>query len=141
MTPPDLTTAAGWGVAIISAIFGAAEYAKNRKRNIKTDQETQLLSDAKVFEERARILLKLADDNLALYKNEHGEHIATRQYWHTKATEYQATLSACQEQLAELKSRPDLSDVMGFIRQQAQTSVEILMGIKEILVAIKDQRV
>lgn len=140
---PDPVVASGWGVAFVTFIMAAFERYKNHKaqakRETKAAGEAELLSDAKMHAERADILRKLADDNLVLYKQEHEEHKRTRDFWHEKSGEFQATLTTCQEKLADFQARPDLTKVMQSIEANSETSVQILKGIREIIDFIRQK--
>lgn len=124
-------------VAVIC--FGGATIQKftAKKKEDKTEAEKSLLSDAKMFQDRAEVLQKLAAENLNLYKAEHEDHKKTRDYWHDKASDFQSTLAKCQLQIEEFKSRPDLAQVVKHIEAQAATSVAILNGIRDVLEQIK----
>ena len=138
MNPPsDPALIGSWIVTIVVSVGLALEKLKSRKKEKRTEQEDALVSDAKMFEARGTLLRKLADDNLELYKTEHTAHEATRKYWHDKANEFQTTLAMCQEKLAESQAKPDYSDLITFIKQQADTSVQILKGIEKILQVIE----
>lgn len=132
---PQVT--AGWIVAAFTTFAAVFERLKSSKKEKKTEQENALLADAKFYQDRAEMFRKAAEDNLALYKQEHEEHQKTRDYWHGKAGEFQVTLLSCQEKLSEMTQRPDYSDILVFIKEQTETTGQILIGIKDILNALK----
>lgn len=120
-TDPVTTLVSIW--AGITTVAAAYERIRSSKKSDKVDADNQALSDAKMWKTRGDDLLKLVDEYKGYFEKERVEHAKTRDYWHDKATSFQADLSKCQEQIIELKGRPDLSDV--------------LKGIKEILDIIK----
>lgn len=137
MIIPPVDQVAAYTAAFIGLCGAVFERLRNKKKEDKTEAEKNLLSDARMFQERGEILKTLADDNLSLYKAEHEDHKKTRDYWHEKASEFQTTLAKCQVQIEEFKSRPDLTQVVKYIEAQSATSVAILGGIRDILEQIK----
>lgn len=133
-SPTELTAGA---VAVICFCQAVYERLRNKKKEEKSDTEKALLSDAKMFQDRSEVLAKLAADNLTLYKTEKASHEKTRDYWHEKASQFQATLGACQVQIEEYKQRPDFSQILHHIEQQAEATTEVLRGIRDILAEIK----
>lgn len=134
MTADQITAYVLGGIGLIAAII---ERWNAARRAAKTETETELLSDAKMHRDRATMLQKTAEENLALYHSEREEHQKTREYWHSKASEFQASLLVAQEKIAELTARPDLTDILNIIKGQSNTSLEILRGIQQILTAIE----
>lgn len=124
------------GLALIAAGY---ERFRKDKRERKTQAEQDVVNDAKLFQERATILAKLAEDNAKLYETEHEEHKKTRLYWHAKANDFQATLSSCQDKLTEVQLRPDYTDLAKMIETQSETSTTILRAIQEVVGLLKTQ--
>jgi hypothetical protein len=137
ITDIDVDKVASYIVAAIALGAAVFERLKASKKSAKTEAEQTLLSDAKMHEERAKMFQEVADQNKSLYIAEREEHQKTREYWHEKATEYQKTLSGCQERLAEFQAQPNFSEIVRFIQQQAETSTKILRGIEQVLEYIK----
>lgn len=117
LIPHDPITAI---VAAICAIMAGYERFINRKKELRTESENALVSDAKMHQDRAEQFRKIADDNMKMYQDERDSHTSTRSYWHDKATKDQAALSEAQNQLAEYKSRPDFNVVVALMRQQSE---------------------
>lgn len=132
---PDQITA--YVVGALGSIVAVVTYVRDMRRQAKTDTESELLSDAKMHRDRATMLQKTAEENLSLYYGEREEHKKTRDYWHSKASEFQASLLVAQEKIAELTARPDLTDILRCIENQSRMSTEILDGIKQILLTIE----
>lgn len=141
---------APWAAAFFASLFAGYERYQNSKaqakatnialvKEEKTQQEQDLLSDAKRLQERADLLGKLADDNATLFRAEQAAHKETREYWHAKGTEFQLSLSTCQDKLQEMQQRPDYSDILELIKQQAEISNQTLSAIKEVLTLIKNK--
>lgn len=136
LSPDQITAYVAGGVGVVVALISAI---RDMRRRAKTETESELLSDAKMHRDRAAMLQKTAEENLALYFSEREEHKKTRDYWHSKASEFQASLLVAQEKIAELTARPDLSDILNCIKSQSTMSTEILNGIKQILTTIENR--
>lgn len=121
-------------VAFLAAVF---ERFRSRKKEIKSEAEKDLLSDAKRLQERAELLGRLADDNASNFKKEQEEHQKTRLFWHNKASDFQADLARCQERMTELQERPDYSEIVEQIKVQSQTNHEILEAIRQVVNIVK----
>lgn len=138
MTLPIITTEQ---IAICFGTIGLAAGGFERwqasRKKIRSEQEEMLLSDAKMHKERAETFKQMADESMKFFVDEREAHEKTREFHHAKATEAQNALLRCQESIAEYKMRPDLTEVMEFIKQQSVTSVEILGGIKAIITRLE----
>lgn len=130
----DPQTIAPWiAAAVAGTAAGFERWRGTRKeKEVKVDQA--LVSDAKLWRERAEVFEKVANDNLKAFKDEHEDHVKTRIFWHDKASEFQATLSACQEKLVDFQARPDFREMMEFLRLQSAHSLAIFEEIKQIRV-------
>lgn len=137
MTIPSADQLASYIVGILGLCGAVYERLKSAKRTEKTEIESSLLTDARMFQDRATMLEGLAVDNLKLYTDEREEHKRTREYWHEKASEFQAALSKSQLIIEDYKSRPDLTAIMKHIESQATTSIAILNGIRDIMEQLK----
>lgn len=131
-TPEKITTV----VAVAAAAY--ERFISQRKKK-QTEAELALLSDAKLYQERATMLAKLADDNAQLFQAEHMDHQKTRDYWHNKATEFQGTLSACQEKLISYEARPDYSELAHMMEKVVTTSQNTLTAIHEVVTLLREQ--
>lgn len=134
-TPTEL---AGGILTIIFAIDAVFQRYKNSKKVKKSEQDDDILSEAKMYREKSNLMQKAAEENLKLYRTEKEDHNLTRKFWHDKSSEYQTDLTKCQTQIIELQSRPDLTDILNIVKDQSRTSVEILQGIADILKFIKE---
>lgn len=116
-------------------VFGATVFEKIRtsKAREKVSQSSDLLSEAQMWRSKAEVMQKASTENFALYQAEREEHQKTREFWHNKSGEFQATLGKCQEQLQTANGRPDLSEILHRIEEQSRTQLEILGYIRTIV--------
>lgn len=124
-------------VAFMSMIGAGYERFRNRKKEIKTETEQALLSDAKTFRAQSDIFRKAAEDNALMYQKEREEHSKTRNYWHDQANKFNSTVLEHKELIAELQGRPDYSSILRLMEKQQEVTAHILVGIQELLTAFK----
>lgn len=134
---PDVSIAgqsATWVATAIVFALSVLDKVKSSKERNRVQKDTELLSESQMWKSKAEIMKTASEDNLKLYQAEREEHKKTRDYWHEKSSEFQTTLSKCQDKLLELEHRPNLTEVMRSIEHTAELSGKILEGIKEIII-------
>lgn len=113
----DPQVVGAWCAAAIFAGQATFERYRATRKSNKVEVDTKSLSDAKMFEERGNLMARMYEETKVLFEKERAAHQITREYWHEKSNKFQADISRCQEQILELKGRPDLSDVLRGIQQ------------------------
>lgn len=130
VTPDQIFAYCTAGVAAIAA---GIERWRAGKITQKTAIEKEVVSDAKRQEERGTLMAKMADDYKALLEKEYAAHEATRNFHHAKAEKDQATLAKCNEHVAELQQKTDLSKIEMLLLAQGDSLRIVGEGIKELL--------
>lgn len=137
MTLPPTDQLVSYIVAFLGLCGAVYERLKSERKKQRSEAETELIADSKMYRERADALRQTAEENMKLYQDEHTDHQKTRDYWHEQSNNFQATMAKCQEQIAEYKARPDLAQVMRHIESQSNLNTQMLSGIQQILEQLK----
>lgn len=122
---------------VMSILAAGYERFRNRKKELKTETEQELLSSAKTFQAQSDIFRKAADDNALMYQKERDEHTKTREYWHEQANKFNVTMLEHKAQIVELQARPDYSSMLRIMEEQQKTCAQILRDIQELLLVFK----
>lgn len=126
-----------YGTTALTIVLLSVEKWKNTKKDNKTQEEAELVSDAKKFQERGDTMAKLADEWKERYQAEHTEFNTYRDYAHGKAAQDQAVVFKLNERVAELQAKPDYSDLFDHMKRQSDMTVAILSSIETLASSIK----
>lgn len=99
------------------------ERLRNRKKELKTEAEEELLSDAKRHKERADVYATELDKAEVRFQHEAALHQKTRDFYHDKLQKDTADRNKIELELADARAKPDYSDILVLVKQQGDYMV------------------
>lgn len=124
-------------VSVVCAIAAGLERYRASKVATKTQQEKEVISQAKAQEERGNLYAKMANEYKDLLEKEYAAHEATRIYHHKKAGDDQAKLDRCFERCTELQAKTDITKIETLLLEQGKHLSTACDGIRELLTNCK----
>lgn len=126
----DPAQAGGYVVAFLIGCDAAYQRYRSHKQSKKHDENKEAISDAQAQAARAAMYQKMADENRALYEREHKELSDYREYVHEKDQKATAVNLSLHNQIDQLQSRPDFTDLFKHLEEQALVQTQILQAVQ-----------
>jgi hypothetical protein len=138
MTAADFfSTYGGWLGALVAGVAAAYERFRSTRATDKALQSTERAQEAEAGQAAHKAILaqqdeliRLARDSATQWKErcaaEHMEYTSYREKHHSQIQEANAKILRQTEEIADLKSRTDMSPVMGTLKQIVESLERIL---------------